>query len=107
MGPRPDGRMRCWTEWKDAHSSISKAAEQVLARFRDRCLYLDQLEQDKEVILCYYSDVAPEILDALSSEERCQHYKVLRPKVIVYPDGALEITGAAAQEFVPAKTLPR
>jgi site-specific DNA recombinase len=84
-----------------------QTAEQELSRLRNRRSYLEQLEQDKEAILCYYSDMAPEVLDALSSEERCQLYKMLRLKVIVYPDGPLEITGAAAQAFVSAKTSPR
>lgn len=84
-----------------------QTAEQELSRLQDRRRYLEQLEQDKEAILCYYSDMAPEVLDALSSEGRHQLYKMLRLKVSVYPDGRLEITGAAVQEFVSAETLPR
>ncbi len=82
-------------------------AEQELARLQQRRDYLQQLERDKDAILCYYSGMAPEALDALSPEERHQLYKMLRLKVAANPDRSLEITGALVQEFVPTETVSR
>ena len=84
-----------------------QTAERELARLKHRQEYLHRLEQDKDAILCYYSGMAPEALNALSSEERHQLYRMLRLKVTANPDKSVEITGALVHEFVPSETLSR
>lgn len=60
---------------------------------RDR---IERLERDKE-----------EALDGLSSEERCQMYRLLRLKVVVNAERDLEVSGALGTGFVQTETLPR
>ena len=44
---------------------------------------LEQLEHDKETVLEAYAAMAPEGLEALTSEERQRLYKILRLEVFV------------------------
>jgi site-specific DNA recombinase len=84
-----------------------QTAERELTRLEHRREYLQQLEQDKDAILCYYSGMAPDALNALSSEERYQLYRMLRLKVAANPDGSVEMTGSLVEEFVPSETVSR
>jgi hypothetical protein len=69
-------------------------AERELEALRSRRETLEALEQDKEVVLETYARMAPEALDSLTPEERHQFYKMLRLRVVVQPDGTLQLSGA-------------
>jgi hypothetical protein len=64
-----------------------KTAKCELAALEDRQERLAKLERDKEAVLEYYSDIAPEALDSLAPEERRNLYGMLHMKALVYPDG--------------------
>jgi hypothetical protein len=46
------------------------------------------------VVLETYARMTPEALDSLTPEERHQFYKMLRLRVVVQPDDAIQISGA-------------
>lgn len=46
-----------------------------------------------------YAAMAPDALDALDSEDRHHVYKILKLRVAVYADGALDISGALSDRF--------
>ncbi len=73
-----------------------ETAECELAALGDHQERLTKLERDKEAVLEYYSDVAPETLDSLAPEERRNLYEMLRMKAVVYPNGEVlaELDGA-------------
>ncbi len=60
---------------------------------------MQHLESDKEALLRSYAAMTPAALDTLTSEERHQVYKMLRLKVMVHLDGALEVSGALSDCF--------
>jgi hypothetical protein len=59
---------------------VAEGAIKVLEAKRSR---LEQLEHDKETVLEAYAAMAPEGLEALTSEERQRLYKILRLEVFV------------------------
>jgi len=63
----------------------------VLRSRRER---VEELVQDKEVLLESYVSMAPEALSSLSPEERHQVYQMLRLKVVAHIDSTLEVSGA-------------
>ncbi len=69
-------------------------AERELEALRSRREKLEAMEQDKEAVLETYARMAPEALDSLTPEERHQFYKMLRLRVVVQPDDAIELSGA-------------
>ncbi len=73
-----------------------ETAECELAALGDHQERLTKLERDKEAVLEYYSDVAPETLDSLAPEERRNLYEMLRMKAVVYSNGEVlaELDGA-------------
>jgi hypothetical protein len=54
---------------------------------------LERLERDRDAIMDY-SGAVPRSLHDLSPEGRHQVYKMLRLKVLAYPDKSLEVSGA-------------
>ncbi len=76
-----------------------KTAEEELRALRSRQEALKHLESDKEALLRSYGAMTPDALDALTSEERHQVYKMLRLKVMVHLDSALEVSGALSDCF--------
>ena len=54
---------------------------------------LEELEHDRETLLEHYAGAVPEALENLTSEERHRVYKMLRLKVLAYPDARLEVSG--------------
>ena len=46
-----------------------------------------------------YAVMTPDALDSLDSEERHHIYKMLKLRVLIYPDGALEIVGVLTDSF--------
>jgi hypothetical protein len=73
-----------------------KVAERELATLGDHQERLAKLERDKDAVLEYYSDIAPEALDSLAPEERRNLYGILRMRAVVYWDGGVvaELGGA-------------
>jgi site-specific DNA recombinase len=74
-------------------------AEQELRALQSRKEHLDELEQDRNVLLDNLTNIAPEALEALGPEERHQFYRMLRLKVITNLDGSLEMNGAFSDGF--------
>jgi site-specific DNA recombinase len=52
------------------------------------------LEEDAEAVVSLYSGLVPESLEAMTSEERNQLYRMLRIDVRVHVDGTMDIGGA-------------
>jgi hypothetical protein len=71
-----------------------QTAERELTAIEERKERLEQMERDRNVLLERYAGVVPESLNALTSEERHQLYKLLRLEVVAYPDKSLEVSGA-------------
>ncbi len=78
-----------------------KTAERELETLRNHNEYLEGLERDRDALLASRMAVAPDALDALTSEERHQFYKMITLKVVSPPDGPLEVSGA----FFPGQKL--
>ena len=68
-------------------------AGRELVTVRGRREALEALERDRDALLESYAAMAPEALDALTSEERRQVYAMLRLNVDVAANGALEVRG--------------
>src|SRR5215211_8630302 len=60
---------------------------------RARREQLEQLEHDADALLEHYAEMIPEALDDLTPEERRDVYKMMRLKVLIFPDGSVEVTG--------------
>jgi site-specific DNA recombinase len=68
-------------------------AQRELDFLEERHERLRGLERDKHTLLEHYAGMVPEVLDALTPEERHHIYKMLRLRIVVYPDGTLEVSG--------------
>jgi hypothetical protein len=77
-----------------------KVADGELKALEAKRLCLEQLEQDKETVLEAYAAMAPESLDALTSEERQRLYKILRLEVLVPEHGPVEASFGASADMV-------
>lgn len=71
-----------------------QAASRELAALQNRKERIEALERDRDAVLEDYAGRTPDSLEALSSEERHQLYKMLRLSVAIHSDGNAEITGA-------------
>lgn len=80
---------------------IRRDAERELKAARSRQEDLSRLEEDKEVLLRHYEAVTPEALESLTCEERHKFYRMLRLKVLLYPEkpAELEFSGMPAGDF--------
>jgi len=54
---------------------------------------LEELERDQQTVMDRYAGAVPIALDNLIPEERHRIYKMLRLKVLVYPDARLQVSG--------------
>jgi hypothetical protein len=54
---------------------------------------LEELEHDQEALMERYAGAVPEALENLVPEERHRVYKMLRLRVVAYPDARLEVSG--------------
>ena len=84
-----------------------QAAERELQRLQAHREVLEELERNKDALLESYARMVPEELDRLSPEERHHVYKILRIKVIVYPNGDVEVSGALRDCFTPQNQYER
>jgi hypothetical protein len=55
------------------------------------------IERDAEAVLRDYAGLMPEALATMAPEDRHRIYKMLRLKVLVYPDGTGELRGMFGQ----------
>src|SRR5918998_3012974 len=67
-----------------------KTIEEELGRIRDRTAHIERLENDRDALLSYYSQLAVERLDELEPEERNRIYRMLGLTVLAYEDKKLE-----------------
>ena len=70
---------------------VAKREINDLEYFRKR---IAQLQDDKDSLLEFFAQMAPEALAALTPEERHGFYGILRLRVLKHPDGTLEASGA-------------
>ena len=77
-----------------------KVAEGELQALEAKRSRLEQLEQDKETVLEAYAAMAPEGLEALTSEERQRLYKILRLEVLVPEHGPVEASFGTSADIV-------
>ena len=77
-----------------------KTARSELAILNESRQRLVELERDGEALMERYAGAVPEVLENLTPEERHRGYKMLRLKVLAYPDFRLEVNGVlgSAQE---------
>jgi site-specific DNA recombinase len=69
-----------------------KSVERELQTIRNRLERVEQLQQDKDVLREDYFGIAPDALDSLTPEERHNLYKLVRLRVVIYPNCDLEIS---------------
>jgi hypothetical protein len=70
-----------------------RTAERELRTLQNRQEHIQQLEEDKEVLLGHYAGMVPEALDNLDAPERHRVYKMLRIEATSSADGSLEVSG--------------
>ena len=76
---------------------IRKSAERELQIVRNRLERVEQLERDKDALREDYFAIAPDALDSLTPEERHDFYKLVRLRVVIYPNCDLEISWAGGE----------
>jgi hypothetical protein len=81
-----------------------KVAEEELKALEAKRSRLEQLEHDKEKVLEAYAAMAPEGLNALTSEERQRLYKILRLEVLIPECGPVEASFGASADTVGLDT---
>ena len=74
-------------------------AERELKALQDHTERMVGLETDREALLDSLVGIAPDTLDSLASEERHHLYKMLKLKVVVRQDGALDVSGAFGESL--------
>jgi site-specific DNA recombinase len=90
----------------DETRETARAELAVLEEGRQR---LEELERDGEALMERYASTVPEALENLLPEERHRVYKMLRLRVLAYPDFHLEVNGVlgSAQEVCLFEPLSR
>jgi hypothetical protein len=84
-----------------------QTARRELATLEGRSERLRALERDRDALLENYAEIMPETLDALEPEERHRVYKMLRLKMVAFPDGTLEVSGALREGLLVCKDETR
>ena len=84
----------------NALEETRKVARTELDALASRSERVAAIERDAKAVLRDYAGLMPEALGALASEERHRVYKMLRLKVLVYPNGGGELTGVFGQGIV-------
>ena len=83
-----------------------ETAEWEFRALKHRQRHLAELERDKDAVLKNYARMTPEVLDALTPEERHQFYRMLRLRVTSYSDGSLKVSGAFGDGASVCNTEP-
>ena len=82
-----------------------KLAEAELENMTTRRNRVEELEQDRDVLLAYLTSVVPVELDGLTGEERNRVYRMLRLEVRPCPKG-YEVKGAFSSSELPSRSPP-
>ena len=85
--------------YRDLLTRLSTALAMTVLQGRQEVI--EQLEHDRDALLASYAQMVPAELDHLDAAERHQIYKMLRLKVVISPDGSLEVSGALRECFAP------
>ena len=101
------GELGCYGGGVLRGAPTPQAARRELAALDDRTERLQFLERDRDALLKNYAEMMPEALEALQPEERHHVYKMLRLRVVAFPDGALEVSGALGKELIVCKKPTR
>ncbi|HEV2743324.1 MAG TPA: recombinase family protein, partial [Rubrobacter sp.] len=91
---------------------IRETARAELATLEGSRQRLEELERDQQTLMDRYAGAVPIALDNLLPEERQRIYKMLRLKVLVYPDARLQVSGVPGTDqevclFEPLSRRPR
>jgi hypothetical protein len=78
---------------RNALEETRKVARTELDALAARSERVAGIERDAAAVLRDYAGLMPEALAALAPEDRHRVYKMMRLKVLVYPDGAGELRG--------------
>ncbi len=78
-----------------------KLARAEIARLLEHKERVQELEQDRDVLLQSYAEMVPDALDDLSGEERNRLYRILRLEVTPTSEG-LEVSGAFCASVLPS-----
>src|SRR5215213_8924635 len=85
-----------------------KSIERELRSVKSRLERVEQLERDRDALREDYFGIAPDALDSLTPEERHHFYKLVRLRVIIYPNCDLEISWAGGEGllFSTSESVP-
>jgi len=85
-----------------------KSTERELRSVKNRLERVEQLKRDKDTLHEDYFGIAPDALDSLTPEERHEFYKLVRLRVVIYPNCDLEISWAGGEGllFSTAESVP-
>ncbi len=75
-------------------------AQRELEALSRRQEEIEELERDRDALLEYYADTAPEALANLTPQQRHRIYKMGRFDVLAHADGTIEITGPLVPNLV-------
>lgn len=75
-----------------------ESAERELRALEGKREKLEALERDKEAVLDAYARLTPDVLEALTPEERHRLYTILRLRVLAQPDGTAQVSGAFSDD---------
>jgi hypothetical protein len=84
-----------------------KTARRELAALEGQTERLRALERNRDALLDAYTELMPEALEELQPKERHRVYNMLRLKVLVLPDGTLEVSGALREGVLVCKISTR
>jgi len=86
-----------------------KSTERELRSVKSRLERVEQLERDRDALRKDYYGIATDALDSLTSEERHDFYKLVRLRVIIYPNCDLEISWAGGEGllFSTSESVPK
>ena len=95
-----------WLKELDETRETARAELAILEGGRQR---LEELERDGEALTERYASTVPEALENLLPGERHRVYRMLRLRVLAYPDFRLEVNGVlgSAQEVRRFEPLSR
>ncbi|MDQ3966189.1 MAG: hypothetical protein M3246_07035, partial [Actinomycetota bacterium] len=77
-----------------------KTAQRELEALSRRQEEIQELERDRDALLEYYADTAPEALANLTPQQRHHIYKMGRFEVLAHADGTIEITGPLVPNLI-------
>jgi hypothetical protein len=75
-----------------------KTALRELEALRNHQEHIAELEADRDALLESYAEIAPDVLDYLTAEQRQRFYTLLRIEIPLAPDGSFEVRGVAFPE---------